>query len=384
MVLCCGTAGFVLRFTDLLDPQRRALDAVTKTLARQKESLLRGDEAGYLSVLDAEAVQADRDRLARQFRSLRAMKVAGWSDQAQAVELGEDGLWHLRLVSSPCFVSSTCAPGGAEARTVWRLRDKTAATLVRWVPDPQRPHPWQVSELVAMSGERTVVATVRDRAEMLATLLAAAEKAAVVADRFAQGGRPPERYVVYWAPAEQWRSWFDRAPAQWVGGAAVPSSVDRYELILNADELRPDEVDGLLRHELTHAASLPGRITGGKELWWLMEGLAELAEMEGAVATDHVGLGEVAAVIEHRQVIGLDIAEPAPGARHDQVSGHYAFAFLAVRCIAERFGEPALVEYFHAVTHGRKSVSAAAHDVLGVQWPDLEQECLAYIHQAIG
>ncbi len=383
LTLCGVTVGALWHLTDLFSPERRVLKAVSETLARQRNSLLSGDEAGYLAVLDAQAAQADRERLTLQFRSLRAMKVAAWSDRTETLEPAHGGLWKITLVSSPCFVVDSCARAQAEAVTVWRITGREA-TLLKWAPGEERPHPWQVSELVSLSGKRTVVATVKAREAILASLLAAAEKAALVADRFAREGAPPERYVVYWAPAAEWRIWFDRDPAEWVGGVAVPSSAERYELILNSDDLDPDEVDSLLRHELTHASSLPGRVTGGKEVWWLMEGLAQLAEMEGTLVSAHEGLGEVARVMKSTANARLDIPEPPVGASHAEVTGHYAAAFLGVRCIAERYGEPALVEYFHAVMHGRRSAAAGADEVLGVQWPDLERECLDYIRQVAG
>ena len=224
------------------------------------------------------------------------------------------------------------------------------------------------------------MATTKAQAAKLPSLLAEAEKAALVADRFARDGKPPSRYVIYWAPSREWELWFDWQPPEWSGGAAIEVSEDRYELVLNADGLHQSAIDDLLRHELTHAASLPGRSTGGKELWWLIEGIAEIGEMEGSPISDHPGIDDVAAIAKDAD--GLEVTGPTDTAADEAVSGRYAFAFLAARCVSERFGEPKLVEFFHAVVHDRRVAAQAAPEVLDVAWPQLQQECLTYIKQA--
>jgi hypothetical protein len=356
-------------------------EKVGETLTRQRKSLLSGDEAGYLSVLDGQAARADRDRLTVQFRSLRAMQVADWDDELDTPVRKDGDLWRIEVESSPCFVTDGCADASAVADTVWRVAGATA-TLVEWEADDEEPHPWQTSELVAKAGERTIVATTPAQAAKLPSLLEEAERAARVADRFAQDGRPPSRYVIYWAPSREWELWFDWNPPEWSGGAAIEVSEDRYELVLNADGLHQSAVDDLLRHELTHAASLPGRSAGGKELWWLIEGIAEIGEMEGSPISEHAGIDDVAAIAKDAE--GLEVTGPKDTAAEKAVSGLYAFAFLAARCVSERFGEPKLVEFFHAVVHGRKVAAEAAPEVLDISWDQLQQDCLAYIREAAG
>ncbi len=377
-LLCCS--GLVVGAILILD--RPVLKRVGETLARQRIALLVGDEAGYLSVLDPQAAQADRDRLLVQFRSLRAMKIAGWSDDPVSPIRKDGDLWEITVRSSPCFVTDGCAYASALASTVWNLAGESA-TLVQWAPSSKRPHPWQISELVALAGARTIVATTKPHEAKLAAVLAEAEKAALVADRFAQDGEPPSRYVIYWAPEHEWNTWFDEKPSSWMAGMAVQVSSERYEMMLNG-ETDDDEIDDLLRHELTHAASMPGRITGGDELWWLMEGLAELAEMEGSLVAENPGIANVVAIANDPDVDGLEVVGPKDTAEGAAASGLYTFAFLAVRCISERFGETKMVEFFHAVVHGDGDNVAekAAPEVFDVSWAQLQQECLAYIKQA--
>ena len=113
-------------------------EKVGETLTRQRESLLSGDEAGYLSVLDPQAAKADRDRLRVQFRSLQAMKVADWEDELDPPVRKEGDLWRIEVESSPCFVTDGCANASALADTVWRVAGATA-TLVEWEADDEQP-----------------------------------------------------------------------------------------------------------------------------------------------------------------------------------------------------------------------------------------------------
>lgn len=358
------------------------VEKVREALDKQRAALLADNEPGYLAPLDPEMTKKDRDGLARQFRSLREMQVAQWTDDVTSASDRSNDKWSVMVVSSACFVKPVCANAGAAAQTVWRVAGATA-TLVSWTPDEQI-HPWQASELVARAGERTIVATTKPYASRLPSLVAEAEKAAIIADRFARDGKTPARYVVYYAATPEWKQWFGWTPPDWSGGVAIDVSDDRYELVLNADYLHPSAVDDLLRHELTHASSLPGRYTNSRALWWLIEGIAELAEMEGSPASSHPGASEISKLIANGTVTGLDVTPPTSSADEEIVAARYGVAFLGVRCISERFGEEKLVQFFHRVVHDGIALSAAAPQILNMEWQPLNSECFSYVKETAG
>jgi hypothetical protein len=353
-------------------------EKVRAALSKQRAALLAGDEPGYLSVLDDSIDAADREALGRQFRSLRAMKVVDWSDQVMtSTDLPGSDLWDVDVLSSACFVVSPCAEGQASANTKWRVSGELV-TLADWDAG-RHPHPWQASELIAQVGQRVVVATTKEHQSRLAEVLRQAEEAAKVADRYARQ-RPPTRYVVYFAGSKEWKTWFLTKPPDWSAGVAVDVSDDRYEVVLNAEEM-DDLMPLYLRHELTHASSMPGRVPSGEKYWYLMEGIAELGALDGAPAREHPGLRSVDAALAASDD-GFRLEAPGADADERVVDGSYAVAFLAARCLAERFGEPRFVDFFHAVVHEDDGEEKASEEVFGAEWADVRRDCLDYVRNA--
>jgi hypothetical protein len=389
VLACLGSVALVvIAAPGLLDRFRapsadQVLARVEQVLAGQSAALLTGDEAGYLAPVDAAMAGPQRAQLTRQFHSLRAMRVATWQEQPRAAVERSGGLWAVNVFSHACFVTAECAPGSALTETTWRIEgDRT--TLVSWRPS-RKVHPWQVSALVSAPGERVIVATTPDYSERLPSLLAEAETASLVADRFAEPGKVPARYVVYFAGPAEWQLWFGFEPAEWFGGAAVEISQDRYELVLNGDDLDRSAIDDLLRHELTHAASLPGPVKGPVDkLWWLIEGIAELAEMRDNPARSHPGTEPLAQMLSAGTITGVELTSPGREASEETALAHYAMAYLTARCLADRFGEPKLVTFFHRVLHDGKTPAEAATLVLQADWAELSAQCLAFARQTTG
>jgi hypothetical protein len=386
VALCLGVVQLALVSTPWLlshRPSRSAwaLERVREALGRQRDALLSGNESAYLGAVDTAMSKTDHDALLREYRSLRAMQVADVRDEVNAAfERGTD-TWAIDLRTTACFVSRDCARGPALARTVWRIKGVTA-TLVSWTPDHES-QPWQVSDLVAIAGDRTVVATTKAYASKLPSLLQEAEKAAKVADRFARDGRVPSRYVIYYAASAEWRQWFGADPPDWSGGVAIDVSDDRYDLMLNADQLYRTAIDDLLRHEMTHASTLPGTPTDHSQ-WWLIEGIAEYALMDGLLPSAHQGDANARDLISRGAVLDIEVTGPSDDSADDEVMGRYAIAYLGVRCMVERFGEAEMVEFFHQVVHDAAPTEQASQQVYGVPWGELSADCFGYVKQTLG
>ncbi|BCJ71320.1 hypothetical protein CS0771_08640 [Catellatospora sp. IY07-71] len=366
----------------LPDRQAWIKDRIGAALGAQQKALLSGDEQGYLAVVDPAAEVKVRDGLRRQFRSLRAMQVAAWTEQPTHPLPAPDGqVWITELRSTPCFVTPICSSAPARAATRWRIADGRAL-LREWAPVQVQPspHPWQVAELVAVAGPRTVVATTPEHEDRLARLLTEAEKAAKVADRFARPGKLPPRYVVYHAGDGAWGTWFSWKPGQHVSGGAVRVGPERWEIVLNERDSGPAMAGGVLRHELAHAASLAGLSDDDDKLWWLQEGLAEYAGLNGRRVRDYLRLTEIRRLM--KQWDGdVESALPPRDAPAWQVVARYGVSGLTVRYLADRFGEAKFVDFFHRVVHDGKSVTEVSPQVFGVAWGALERDCAAYIRR---
>ncbi|KAB1915370.1 hypothetical protein [Micromonospora sp. AMSO31t] len=366
--------------------ERRLRERMAAQLDRQAAALLDGDRAGFLAV----AEPAARPALIRRYTALRALRVTAWRPAADGVPAAverQPGEWRLAVTVGYCFVVPGCTPSSVELGTRWRVTGDgeprlTAVEESRAAPAGARP--WEVSDLAVAVGKRAVVATTPALRAKLPGLLAQAEAAAKVADLYAVAGAPPDRYLVYYAGRAEWQRWYGGGRPKWTAGYAVGVGGGHHDVVLNAQSLTPTGVDDLLRHELTHAASLPDRGYADRSSWWLVEGLAEYAGADGQPVDRYEGLAEVRKLVRGGWNGRLDALAPADNAADDRVGGAYGTGYLAVRHLVDRYGEQRVLAFFRAVVHDQRSVAEAADEVFGDPWPGLHDDCVAYVRAAVG
>ncbi|TDB74075.1 hypothetical protein [Micromonospora sp. KC723] len=362
---------------------RRLGERLAAQLDRQAAALLGGDRAGFLAVAD----RAARPDLSRRFAALRALRVTVWQVEPEGLPTpvtGRPGQWRQPVVFRYCLVVPDCTPSPVLVGTRWLAGG--AAPLLLALEESRSARaavrPWEVSELVAAVGTRTVVATTPALRRALPGLLAAAEEAAKVADRYAVAGPPPDRYRVFYAGHAEWRRWFGGGRPSWTAGYAIGVGGGHHEIVLNADALPASGPGELLRHELTHAASLTGRGHPGRQAWWLVEGLAEYAGADGAPVHRYEALDDVRRLVTGGWNGRLDALAPTDTAPADRVGGSYGVGYLAVRHLVDRYGEQRVLTFFRAVVHDRQPVDAAAERVFGDDWATLHDDCVAYVRSA--
>ncbi|MET7876662.1 hypothetical protein [Micromonospora profundi] len=355
-------------------------DRMTAQLQRQATALLGGDRAAYLAVADPGA-HAD---LRRRFAALRALKVTVWRAEPSGLPVpvvGQPGEWRLLVRFQYCFVVPDCRPSPVLIGTRWRENgDQPRLVAVEESKSAETgTRPWEISDLAVAVGARTIVATTPALRGKLPGLLAQAEAAAKVADGYVVAGSPPDRYRIFYAGRTEWQRWYGGGRPQWTGGYAVTVGGGHHEVVLNAEGLPSSGTDDLLRHELTHAASLPERGYPGKTTWWLVEGLAEFAGAGGQAVDRYEGLAEVRTLVRGKWDGRLEGITPADNAEAERVGGSYGVGYLAVRHLVDRFGTAQLLAFFKAVVHERKPFDAAAEEAFGEQWSTLHDECVAYV-----
>ncbi|MCI4062914.1 hypothetical protein MRQ36_10150 [Micromonospora sp. R77] len=285
-----------------------------------------------------------------------------------------------------CFVVPECTPATVVIGTRWREAGEQPRLLAfdesRAAPAGARP--WEVSDLAVAFGKRTVVATTPALRARLPALLTQAETAAKVADLYAVGTAPPDRYLVFYAGRDEWSRWYGGGRPAWTAGYAVGVGGGHHDVVLNAASLTSAGADDLLRHELTHAASLPDRGYSGRANWWLVEGLAEYAGADGQPVRRYEGLAEVRKLVGSGWNGRLDGLAPPDNAADDRVGGSYGIGYLAVRHLVDRYGEQRLLDFFRAVIHDRDPVEQASERVFGEQWSTLHDDCVAYVRGVVG
>ncbi|MCO1613905.1 hypothetical protein M8C11_04220 [Micromonospora sp. CPM1] len=365
--------------------QRRLGERMLALLDRQAAALVGADRAGFLAI----AEPAARPALSRRYAALRALRVTTWRSAADGVPAavdGKPGEWRFAVTVGYCFVVPECAPSTVELGTRWRLAgEEPRLTAVDPAStDPAGVRPWQVNDLAVAVGKRVVVATTPAQRSRLPGLLAQAETAARAADRYAIGGRPPDRYLVYYAGKGEWQRWYGGGRPKWTAGYAVGVGGGRHDVVLNAQIVTPAGLDDLLRHELTHAASLPDRGYADRADWWLVEGLAEYAGADGQPVHRYDGLTEVRDLLRGGWSGRLDAVAPADDASDDRVGGAYGVGYLAVRHLVDRYGEQRMLDFYRAVVHQGRTPEQAADEVFGDPWSMLHDDCVAYVRAVVG
>ncbi|MFU8853391.1 hypothetical protein ACNAW0_20735 [Micromonospora sp. SL1-18] len=399
-LVACGVPGVLLlglvgdaagrpaagRKDDAATAAARRLGArMTAQLDRQATALLGGDPAGFLAV----AEPAARPALTRRYTALRALRVTVWRPEADDVPTAVDGRpgeWRLTVTVGYCFVVPDCTPSTVAMGTRWRLvgAEPRLVAVEESRVTSAGARPWEVSNLAVAVGKRTLVATTPALRAKLPGLLAQADAAAQVADRYAVTGTPPDRYLVFYAGQAEWQRWYGGGRPKWTAGYAVDVGGGHYDVVLNARSVTPSGVDELLRHELTHAASLPDGGYSDRSNWWLVEGLAEYAGADGQPMNRYEGLAEVRKLVRGGWDGRLDSLTPADDAADDRVGGAYGVGYLAVRHLVDRYGEQRMLDFFRTVVHEHRSLDDAADQVFGDPWPALHDDCVDYLRAVAG
>ncbi|HEX8631283.1 MAG TPA: hypothetical protein VF755_24250 [Catenuloplanes sp.] len=363
--------------------QRWLADQITTRLVAQSAALLGGDQDGFLAPARAAAV---RTALKSRYAALRALRVAVWRPELVGlpVRTGGDNRWRTPVRFHHCFVTPDCRATSVLIDLEW-AEAATGPEIVTFGASPatgQGPRPWEDGELVAAAGKRTLVATIPAQRDRLPQLLAWAEAAAAVADRYVVTGPPPERYVVFLAGRAQWKRWYGGGLPPWTSGYAVPLPQGLFEVVLNPDQLTGGTMPEVLRHELAHVSSLPDGGYDDAGNWWLAEGLADVAGADGRSVSGYPGLPDVQGQFKAGWDGRFEVTEPDAKTPDWQVSARYGIAYLAVRHLNDRFGQRDLLTFFRRVVHERRSPDSVSLEVFGQPWERVRADCAAYVRAA--
>jgi hypothetical protein len=348
-------------------------------LEDQGAALLAGDEEAFLAAVDPAATGLRQD-LARRFGSLRQLQVKLWQPVIEGRPKTEaGGTATANLLVRYCFVVVTCEPMSLETTSRWKVAGQAVTLLEFGTAKNLGPRPWEATALRAVVGERVVMSTTAKYASRLPAMLAAAEKAAAITDKFARWGPPPTRYVVYLAGPDEWSSWYGVGQASWVAGFALPLTATVTEIVLNAARVDTKQTLDVLRHEFTHVVTLAGVEKAYERTWWLVEGIAEYVRVKGS-GKQFDGAGDVRTYVRNghwKDEIALDA--PPDGSSTADVSGRYGVAYLSMQRLADRFGEDRLLDFFdHAARQGL-TLDAAAPKAFGVSWDDVQADCIRFV-----
>jgi hypothetical protein len=350
-------------------PGGSGLDAVRLTASRalverRVAALAAGDREAWLSAVHGAALRAEQ---AAVFDRMRAMRVGALRVESVRVRgAGSGAQWEADAAFTYQLAGIDSAPRRFTLGLTMRAgpRGDRLPSIIESAP-ADRPQPWDLAGLrVHRSVSGLVLATGgADRVAEVAAHYATA-RAAVVA---VWGTARPAVVIAPTTQAEAARL-LGRDPVSLHGVAAVTdgpvtartgAGADRVVILPDAwDALTEQGREVVLAHELTHV-TMRSTATGPMPLW-LSEGFAEY------VAYRAVDLPErriVAAALDRVRKVGVPTEWPAaaefePG--NDRLPVAYGLSLLAVRSIADRHGQAALVRLCRAVAHPDVDARGAA------------------------
>ncbi|MBB4766252.1 hypothetical protein ACFQFC_18730 [Amorphoplanes digitatis] len=365
---------------DPAPPAAHAEEIIRRTLDRQSAALIGGDERGWLRDVDP-PLAAEMHRL---YRNLRGLRISGWVTDPAGLPAGRDGpVWETDVRIRVCFTGPACARDHVPRRstdlltasTAWRV-SADRAVVTRFAFDgarglPSRPTPWERGTLTFAAGRRVIVAAPRGVLRPEAWL-AAAERAAVVADRFTLAEPRVGSYLVFLAGRTEWRTWFSAFTDRDVLGYALRPSDTSGFIVIDTTKVRPGaKGESVLRHEMAHIATRYGPSTRVGE--WATEGIAEYVAWTGRPVSEYDRAGDARALAAKlRWTRQLDLGWSHSSALR---SGYYGMGFFAMRCLSETFGEARMLDFFDRMAHGGRGPAQASGEAFGVSWAAAERTC---------
>ncbi|THV31988.1 hypothetical protein [Glycomyces paridis] len=364
-------------------------------LDAQSQSLLNGSLEGWLAAYDPTL----HEQMTGRFNSLTAMQVSRFDYQIASGPLADDSgavpLYDVSVAVSYCFVepAETCKAADIAFNTRWRAGDEGMVMIEVSESGSDGPHPWEVTDLVAAVGERTVTAVPVSMEDRLDEALEVSEAAAQNADEWAHWEKP-DRYVIYIASDEEFETWFGSGwDSEDVLGFALPltGTVDgqrqpsTYATVMGVDRTGWGAgLTSVIRHELGHAVTLWAAPSEryADDTWWMVEGVAEYIDHGDKSLDEYDRLWDV------RDYVGQggcesDILPPDQDDDTLAGSGKYGCGFLGVHYVIDEYGIDKFTEFFGATAREGGSAADAAEDVYGKSYADLMGEITAFIAETV-
>ncbi|MDN3240403.1 hypothetical protein [Glycomyces tritici] len=365
-------------------------------LDAQSESLINNSLEGWLAAYDP----ALHPKMTGRFESLTSMQVSRFDYRIASGPIEDSAgavpLYDISVALSYCFVdpADTCKAADIVFDSRWRAgEDGLVMVEVSDSEFGEGPHPWEVTDLVAAVGERTVTAVPLEMADRLDDALEIAEAAAVNADQWAYWEKP-DRYVVYIANDEEFEVWFGGFwDTEGVVGFALPLSgtvegerqPSTYATVMNVDVSGwGNDLTSVIRHELGHAVTLWAAPSEryADDTWWMVEGIAEYIDEGDSPYDQYTRRNDV------REYVGqggceTDILPPDGDDDTLAGSGKYGCGFLGVTYMIDEYGVDKFIELFDATARQGEPAVDAAQEIYGKSYAELMQEITAFIAQTV-
>ncbi|WP_203836731.1 hypothetical protein [Winogradskya humida] len=370
-----------------------------KVLAAQSTALVAGDEAGWMAAVDP-SQPALRGYYQRLYATMRALGVTGWSYFSDYDPLENFGTSEIQanVTVSYCLGVLDCprtSPADdtlhLELATVTQklMLDKRdgAYKIVESQQTGKTQPPWQNTELTFATGDRVVVAAPASERGRLPEVVAAADKAATEADKFARyTGVKPGKYHLYLAGDKEWGSWYGGEKETYAVGYAHATGTVGTDVVLEMSAMdNAGQLAQALRHEFGHVVTLNGADRTGELILdlnqWLKEGVADYI---GLLPRNKVNYGRIAALRGKPVPKDIRVDQLTEGATSADAARLYGYGYLAVNCMATKYGEARTMNFVSAALRQHKTNDTAARQAFGVPFSKVNSTCLSYFRTIVG
>jgi hypothetical protein len=362
---------------------RRSVDDAVQS---QAKALLAADEAGYLAAVDPASTKLVAEQK-RRFAMLRAMGPGVWDQEVSgSLKSRSSRAWIASIKVSYCFGESTCRSVQVVVESEWAFKnDRILMTKLKETGSAWNgPRPWETDDLVVRTGERVVIGATKGNESRLREAVRIADRAAAVADQFSKWEEPPSRYLIFLAGPGEWNTWYGHDQPEWAAAWAVPVGSTVTEVVVRTQVVQQSEMLTLLTHELTHVTTLAGKRDGaGRAGWWLIEGIAEYSTLIGQPVREFDAIAPTRSFVRNDWDGNPAVDPPTDKSSLEQAAARYGVAFLAVRRIADRYGQAKMLDFFGRVVHDDESLDKAARGALGAAWTTVRADCVRFIRSSV-
>ncbi|GIF19356.1 hypothetical protein BJ973_006400 [Actinoplanes tereljensis] len=352
-------------------PSPKPEDQVERVLAAQAAALARGDRDGWLKPVAA----ALRPRYQNLYRSLRALHVSRVD-----YRITDQKLPVVEVELSYCFAGAACPKD--RPKIAQRLTIRSNVIVGEGRPtrlSDLQPTPWEKGDLVFAQGKRVTVGAPPALKGRLKEILAIAESAAAIDDRYAAyvDNRQP-RYRLFIATDKLWRTWYGGKATDWAVGYMQPLGAAGADVVINPSKLPGKAaLREVIQHELGHVATIGG-VTSRHEDMWLVEGVAEYIGAQPKRAFDTYNRRSL------RKPTQLAARPLRDGAGDKEVAAFYAQGHFAVDCLVTAFGEPRAMEFVRLRLRLGDELDDASRSVFGTDFRHVTTTCINWMSHQVG
>src|SRR5690348_17767800 len=96
------------------------------------------------------------------------------------------------------------------------------------------------------------------------------------------------------------------------------------------------------------------------------------------------GIADVRKFVQSGRWSGeVALTEPPENASNTEVNGRYGVAYLAIKRIADKYGEDKMLAFFDLAERQGRSLPKAAEGALGADWDQVAADCADYVKARI-